>query len=141
MADTARDFVDLLNQREIDRALGLFVPEARVDPGPWADRVLTDRAAIKNFLGTFLPALPGLKITVTGVFRCRNEAVVTVDVHATMSQLNPDPAHVPEWKGGRKVMWSGAFLIAFNPDQRMISLRIFGDATEVRWVAPVAPPA
>lgn len=139
MVDSFQGFVDALNQHEIDRALGYFAPDAKVDAGPWSDRPLLGRAAIKNFLASFIPALPGLNLTITGVYRSRAEAVVTIEVHATMSQLNPDPAHIPEWKGGRKVVWSGAFQVTFAADQQMSSLRIFGDASELRWIpAPVA---
>lgn len=140
-SDTIQSFVDALNRHEVDRALAYFEPEARVDAGPWSDRPILGRAAIKSFLGTFVPALPGLNLTVTGVYRSRAEAVATVEVHATMSQFNPDPAHIPEWKGGRKVVWSGAFHIAFTRDHQMGSLRIFGDATDLRWVPTLAPPS
>lgn len=141
MADSVQGFVDALNLHEVDRALAFFAPEAKVDAGPWSDHPIVGRAAIKNFLGTFVPALPGLRLTITGLYRSRAEAIVTVEAQATMSQLNPDPAHIPEWKGGRKVVWLGAFQVAFNADQQMGSLRIFGDATELRWIPTPAPTA
>jgi hypothetical protein len=134
MMDTIQGFIDALNEHQVDRAMAFFVPDARVDAGSWSDRPLVGRTAIKNFLGTFVPALPGLRLTVTAVYRSHSEAVVTVEVHATMSQLNPDPAHIPEWKGGRKVVWSGAFHVTFTGERQMGALRIFGDATELRWV-------
>lgn len=134
MSDPVHGFIEALNAHEVDRALEFFLPDAKVDAGPWSDRLIVGRPAIKSFLGTFVPALPGLNLTVTGMYRSRGEAVVTVEVRATMSQLNPDPAHIPEWKGGRKVVWSGAFHVAFSGDQKLASLRIFGDASEVRWM-------
>lgn len=140
LRDAVRDFVEALNQRALDTVRSSFTPDCEVDVGPWFDRPLRGPAAVAAFFDEFLRALPGLQVAASGVFVSRDEAVVSVKVRATMSQLNPDPVHIPEWRGGWKVLWTGAFLMTFTSERRISSFRIFGDSSDLRWLPREAPP-
>ncbi|HEV2166192.1 MAG TPA: nuclear transport factor 2 family protein [Thermoplasmata archaeon] len=141
MRETVHEFLEALNQREFEKVMGYFAADSRVDAGPWFDQPLVGKVAVRSFLENFLHSLPGLKVNATGVFASRDDAVVTVEVRATMSQLNPDPVHIEEWRGGRKLVWNGAFVISFTADRKMHGFRIFGDSSDLRWVPRESPTA
>lgn len=129
-------FVAAVNRGQVDDVLELFTSKAILKAGPWFATPLEERPAIRRFLSEFFYALPGITVDINEVFTSKNAAVATVRVRATMSQMNPDPVHITDWREGRRLGWSGAFRFAYSPEGKIQELDIYGDESNVQWLPP-----
>lgn len=129
-------FVTAVNRGQVEDVLKLFAERAVLRAGPWFVTPLEERPAIRRFLSEFFYALPGISVQVNEVYSSGNSAIATVRVLATMSQVNPDPVHIPDWREGRRLGWTGAFRFAFTPDGKIQEMDIYGDDSNVQWLPP-----
>lgn len=130
-------FVTAVNRGKVEDVLALFAERAVLKAGPWFVTPLEERPAIRRFLSEFFYALPGISVQVNEVYSSGNSAIATVRVLATMSQVNPDPVHIPDWREGRRLGWTGAFRFAFTPDGKIQEMDIYGDDSNVQWLPPL----
>ena len=129
-------FVAAVNSGRVDDVLDLFAARAVLKAGPWFGTPLEERPAIRRFLSEFFYALPGIRVQVNEIFSSGSAAVATVRVLATMSQVNPDPVHISDWRVGRRLGWAGAFRFAFSPEGKILEMDIYGDDSNVQWLPP-----
>lgn len=127
-------FVTAVNRGHVEDVLQLFAERAVLTAGPWFVTPLQERPAIRRFLSEFFYALPGISVEVKDVYSSRNAAIATVRVLATMSRINPDPVHIPDWREGRRLGWTGAFRFAFTSDGKILEMDIYGDDSNVQWL-------
>ncbi|MGI0133106.1 MAG: nuclear transport factor 2 family protein [Thermoplasmata archaeon] len=132
--DLIERLIAALNRGGSEESMELFTTDPVVQAGPWFTETLRGRPAIRSFLNNYLYSLPGMHFELKEVYQAREEAVATVHVYATMSQVNPDPVHIPFWQGGHKLAFKGAFRFAFSRDGHIRELQIFGDESNVEWL-------
>jgi ketosteroid isomerase-like protein len=133
-------FVGALNRADSEAQVELFAENAVVDAGPLFEGPFAGRESIRRFFDTYLRSVSEMTIVVRDVFVNEGEAIAILEVYATTQPTNPDPRHIADWQGGKRLSWKGAFHFAATdePEPRIQSLRIFGDERAVRWLPGIA---
>jgi ketosteroid isomerase-like protein len=132
--EIVHQFVGAMNRREIAAVMELLAPDAVLDAGPRFRSPYVGREAIRAMFEAYLTAMPELVLIVREVHVNRTQAVATIDLVATMSEMNPGEAQITNWPAKRRLGWRGAYHFTLSNDALIQQIVIFGDDSGTRWL-------
>lgn len=136
VAETVHRFIGCMNRHQASEASDLFTENGVFEGGPRFNQPYVGRDRIAKMLTTYFDFLKELMVQTTGIFYDRNEAVVVIEIYATVSgKALPDSGASIGPHGERKVSWRGVYQFTFDPEGRITHLRVFGDRSTTRWFA------